>query len=272
MIDKVYEQLKLGKTKKAIKILSSIITESGDDNYKILLKLEGDFNRLEKEKNLGIIRNEDADFKLSSINWTLINLVESIESSLPSINRFDKKDELTLVKEDKNFVEVKILDFEKRQEFIKEQGYIVMSVIFQYSKEIVRLYLKRIDDNFLNKAINPIKDFLNIEERKLKIIVEEQPIEELEILKPLTELYYLFGNQIEIKITSQIFEKPKGELPIGLSEFYFMVGDEKMYRMEYGNGSMFHGNFNDPKLSSNLITFFDKNYDYCEKMSLKINL
>ncbi len=77
-VDLVKQQLIEGDLDKALKSLSSSLqnTEYGDG----LVLLQGRYNRLQKNKNLGVIENDDFDAESNKITLSVLNLLKTVKS------------------------------------------------------------------------------------------------------------------------------------------------------------------------------------------------
>ncbi len=152
---------------------------------------------------------------------------------------------------------------------------IVTSAILSVSNE-VRFYIKNLDgsvaDNILvalddkePRFIQMLKSFLG-EGKSIKIVVEDTET------NASSQFYqYLKKEQkrIEVKTASDLFTKNIQEgfkLKMSNSDFFFMVGDRKSFRINYDRekGEAIC-NFNRPEIGERLFTNFDKYYDSCQK-------
>lgn len=136
-----------------------------------------------------------------------------------------------------------------------EHASAVMSSIFKYSKERVRILAGSLcgDVSSDEKYIQELRMFLN-RNGKIQILLDDfngklNPA----VANVLSDAYFFNPNQVEIRQTDKKVTNSANNQNI-----HFTVGDKKMFRLEEDTVKYFAKcSFNSPEISSILISSFD---------------
>ncbi|MDP1675922.1 MAG: hypothetical protein Q8L88_03575 [Bacteroidota bacterium] len=150
-----------------------------------------------------------------------------------------------------------------------EHASIVMSNIFQNSKDMIRIFAGNFSGEVSQneRYIESLKSYLN-RKGKVHILLDEYTEDKKPHLFDLLSTYSFFNPEnIEIKKTNThvVEEKTKKKI-------HFTTGDNCMFRLEEDTDKFLaKGSFNNLELTDKLIKYFDQIFNSRDSKSIKLN-
>jgi hypothetical protein len=165
----------------------------------------------------------------------------------------------------------------KEQQIFAHTGHtqtsIVISLIFKYSKDIVRIYAGNLigivsNTDFYLQSLNAFLE----KGKKLKLLLEDFPDKSSNAYNILLSRAELFPSQVEIRKLDKaasivLKEHPNGDVS------HFVVGDDNMFQLDK-NRRNYQGvaSFNNHDLTSQLIKIFDNAFKSTSSVGPKITI
>lgn len=146
-----------------------------------------------------------------------------------------------------------------------EKAAIVIASIFKHAQSTVRIYAKDMNGEISGYSIYLDSLFKFLNTRKNLEVLLDSPDHFLHLNKRLQHLiqsFYPQGN-VEFRIASEAFKESLRSIATdGQTLYHFVVGDEKMLRIELdSNVRSFICSFNNPRMARPLVRVFDQHFE-----------